>query len=291
MEDPMHEPALLIDGLDFGEGPRWHDGRLWYSDFHQHRVYAVDSVGNREAMVEMGEERPSGLGWLPDGDLLVVAMTARQVWRVTAGEISVHADLAEIATWHCNDMVVGADGTAYVGNFGFDIETDRANPVAAALAIVQPDGTAMAGPTGLDFPNGTVITPDGATLIVGETFGSRMTAFPILEGGLLGSPRVWAEAPGVYPDGCCLDEAGGIWVADAGGGDGIRILEGGEITDRIPMPDLGRSQKAYACMLGGDDGRILHCITAPSAREINTAGVGGGAIWTVRVEYPRAGLP
>ena len=140
----MHEPALLIDGLDFGEGPRWHDGRLWYSDFHQHRVYAVDSVGNREAMVEMGEERPSGLGWLPDGDLLVVAMTARQVWRVTAGEISVHADLAEIATWHCNDMVVGADGTAYVGNFGFDIETDRANPVAAALAIVQPDGAAKA---------------------------------------------------------------------------------------------------------------------------------------------------
>ncbi|GIT46566.1 MAG: hypothetical protein Ct9H300mP12_11510 [Acidimicrobiales bacterium] len=163
--------------------------------------------------------------------------------------------------------------------------------MAAALAIVQPDGTAMAGPTGLDFPNGTVITPDGATLIVGETFGSRMTAFPILEGGLLGSPRGWAEAPGVYPGGCCLDEAGGIWVADAGGGDVIRILEGGEITDRIPMPDLGRSQKAYACMLGGDDGRILHCITAPSAREINTAGVGGGAIWTVRVEYPRAGLP
>ena len=94
----MHEPTLLIDGLDFGEGPRWHDGRLWYSDFHQHRVYAVDSIGNREAMVEMGEERPSGLGWLPDGDLLVVAMTARQVWRVTAGQISVHTDLAEIAT-------------------------------------------------------------------------------------------------------------------------------------------------------------------------------------------------
>ncbi len=287
----MHEPTLLTDGLDFGEGPRWHDGRLWYSDFYQHRVYAVDSVGNREVMVEMGKERPSGLGWLPGGDLLVVAMLARQVWRITNGQISVHADLAEIATWHCNDMVVGAEGTAYVGNFGFDIETDRSNPVAATLAIVQSDGTATAGLTKLDFPNGTVITPDGSTLIVGETFGSRMTAFPILEGGLLGDPRVWAETPGVYPDGCCLDEAGGIWIADAGGGDVIRMIEGGEVTDRISMPNLRGSQKAYACMLGGDDGRLLHCITAPGAREVDTAGVGGGAIWTAPVEHPRVGLP
>ena len=291
MEDPMHEPALLIDGLDFGEGPRWHDGRLWYSDFHQHRVYAVDSNGNREVMVEMGEERPSGLGWLPDGDLLVVAMQARQVWRVADGQISLHADLAGIATWHCNDMVVGAEGTAYVGNFGFDIENDRSNPVPASLAIVQPDGAAIAGPTELDFPNGSVITPDGSTLIVGETFGSRMTAFPILEGGLLGSPRLWAATPGIHPDGCSFDEAGGIWVADAGSGDVVRIVEGGEITDRIPMPVLGQPQKAYACMLGGDDGRVLHCITAPGAREVDTVGVGGGAIWTVRAEYPRAGRP
>ncbi len=287
----MHEPTLLVDGLDFGEGPRWHDGRLWYSDFHQHRIYAISADGARETMVDMGDERPSGLGWLPDGDLLVVAMLARQVWRVRDGEIGVHADLGDLATWHCNDMVVAANGTAYVGNFGYDIEGDRSNPMSATLAIVGPDGSVFAGPSGLDFPNGSVITPDGSTLIIGETFASRMTAFEVLDGGLLGERRVWAETPGIFPDGCCLDAAGGIWIADAGRGDVVRVVEGGEVTDRVAIPDLGRPQKAYACMLGGGDGRTLHCVTAPGARPEDTVDVGGGAIWTIRVEHRAAGRP
>ena len=287
----MHEPTLLVDGLDFGEGPRWHEGRLWYSDFHQHRIYAISADGAREAMVDMGDERPSGLGWLPDGDLLVVAMLARQVWRVRDGQIGVHADLVDLATWHCNDMVVAADGTAYVGNFGYDIEGGRSNPMSATLAIVRPDGSVFAGPSGLDFPNGSVITPDGSTLIVGETFASRMTAFEILDGGMLGERRVWAETPGILPDGCCLDAAGGIWIADAGRGEVVRVIEGGEVTDRVAMPDLERPQTAYACMLGGGDGRTLHCVTAPGARAEDTVGVGGGAIWTIRVEHPAAGRP
>ena len=287
----MHEPTLLVDGLDFGEGPRWHEGRLWYSDFHQHRIYAISADGAREAMVDMGDERPSGLGWLPDGDLLVVAMLARQVWRVRDGQIGVHADLVDLATWHCNDMVVAADGTAYVGNFGYDIEGGRSNPMSATLAIVRPDGSVFAGPSGLDFPNGSVITPDGSTLIIGETFASRMTAFEILDGGLLGERRVWAETPGILPDGCCLDAAGGIWIADAGRGDVVRVIEGGEVTDRVAMPDLERPQTAYACMLGGGDGLTLHCVTAPGARAEDTVGVGGGAIWTIRVEHRAAGRP
>ncbi len=287
----MTEPTLLVDGLDFGEGPRWHEGRLWYSDFHQHRIYAVAADGTREVMVETGEERPSGLGWLPDGDLLMVAMLARQVWRVGDGKRTVHADLCHIATWHCNDMVVAVDGTAYVGNFGFDIEGDRSNPVTATMAIVRPDGSVTAGPDDLGFPNGSVITPDGSTLIVGETFASRMTAFPILDDGLLGERRVWAETPGVRPDGCCLDAAGGIWIADAGGGGVVRVLEGGQVTDRVTMPDLDRPQTAYACMLGGDDGRTLHCVTAPGARAVDTAGVAGGGIWTMGVEHSAAGRP
>ena len=287
----MHEPTLLVDGLDFGEGPRWHDGRLWYSDFHQHRIYAISADGARETMVDMGDERPSGLGWLPDGDLLVVAMLARQVWRVRDGEIGVHADLGDLATWHCNDMVVAANGTAYVGNFGYDIEGDRSNPMSATLAIVGPDGSVFAGPSGLDFPNGSVITPDGSTLIIAETFASRMTAFEVLDGGLLGERRVWAKTPAILPDGCCLDIAGGIWIADAGRGDVVRVVEGGEVTDRVGMPDLDRPQKAYACMLGGGDGLTLHCVTAPGARAEDTVGVGGGAIWTIRVDHRAAGRP
>ena len=288
----MLEFARFTDGLDFGEGPRWHDGRLWYSDFYQHRVYAVSADGTRETILDLGDEQPSGLGWLPDGTLLIVGMTRRQVLRMEAdGDVSIHADLSEIAAWHCNDMVVAADGTAYVGNFGYDIEGGRSNPMSATLAIVGPDGSVFAGPSGLDFPNGSVITPDGSTLIVGETFASRMTAFEVLDGGLLGERRVWAETPGILPDGCCLDAAGGIWIADAGRGDVVRVVEGGEVTDRVAMPDLERPQKAYACMLGGGDGLTLHCVTAPGARAEDTVGVGGGAIWTVSVEHPRAGLP
>ena len=276
---------LLVDGLDFGEGPRWHDGRLWYSDFYQHRIYAVSAEGERQTIHELGDEQPSGLGWMPDGSLLVVAMIARQVLRFDDGEATVHADLSEIASWHCNDMVVAADGTAYVGNFGWDIEHDRGHPMAATLAIVRPDGSVGAGPGDLLFPNGSVITPDGGTLIVGETFGARYTAFDLGPDGRPGNRREWADVPGTAPDGCTLDSAGGIWFADAAGSGVIRVLEGGTITDRLPTP-----QPAYACMLGGDDGRTLFILTAPGAGA-DRAGTGEGCIWTTTVEHAGAGLP
>ena len=207
---------LLVDGLDFGEGPRWHDGRLWYSDFYQHKIYAVSHGGARETILDLGSEQPSGLGWMPDGSLLVLAMSARQVLCLDDGELTVHADLSDIATWHCNDMVVAADGTAYVGNFGWDIEHDRGLPQAATLAVVRPDGSVQPGPGDLLFPNGSVITPDGTTLIVGETFGARFTAFDLHPDGRPGNRREWAAVPGTAPDGCTLDSAGGIWFADAG---------------------------------------------------------------------------
>jgi len=281
----VNEPIVLIGGLDFGEGPRWHDERLWYSDFTQHRVYAVDATGRRETMVDLGDEQPSGLGWLPNGDLLVVAMTARQVWRVHEEVINIHADLSDIATWHCNDMVVASDGTAYVGNFGYDIENNREDPVASTLAIVHPDGSVSAGPNELAFPNGSIITPDDSTLIVAETFAGCLTAFDIQKDGMLGERRIWADTSGVLPDGCCLDAAGGIWVADAFGSGVIRYLEGGQVTDRIPTP-----QTSFACMLGGPDGRTLHCVTAPAAGD-QRAGMGDGTIVTFQVEHPGAGRP
>ena len=276
---------LLVDGLDFGEGPRWHDGRLWYSDFYQHRVYAVSPGGARETILDLGSEQPSGLGWMPDGSLLVVAMTARRVLRMAHGEVTIHADLSEIATWHCNDMVVAADGTAYVGNFGWDIEHDRGHPLAATLAVVRPDGSVQSGPGDLLFPNGSVITPDGSTLVIAETFGGRFSAFPLDADGCPGEGREWAPVPGAAPDGCTLDSDGGIWFADAAGSGMVRVLEGGTITDRLPTP-----QPAYACMLGGDDGRTLFILTAPGAGA-DRAGTGEGCIWTTTVEHAGAGLP
>jgi len=276
---------LLVDGLDFGEGPRWHDGRLWYSDFYQHRVYAVSPGGARETILDLGSEQPSGLGWMPDGSVLVVAMTARRVLRMAHGEVTIHADLSEIATWHCNDMVVAADGTAYVGNFGWDIEHDRGHPLAATLAVVRPDGSVQSGPGDLLFPNGSVITPDGSTLVIAETFGGRFSAFPLDADGCPGEGREWAPVPGAAPDGCTLDSDGGIWFADAAGSGVVRVLEGGTITDRLPTP-----QPAYACMLGGDDGRTLFILTAPGAGA-DRAGTGEGCIWTTTVEHAGAGLP
>ncbi len=164
------ELSTLVDGLAFPEGPRWHDGRLWFSDMHFQRVVAVDMQGNTETIVEV-PERPSGLGWLPDGRLLVVSMTDRKLLRLDPGGLVEHADLSSLASSHCNDMVVDAVGRAYVGNFGFDLDA-QADFKTAELVMAGPDGATRVFADELGFPNGTVITPDGGTLIVGESFSA-----------------------------------------------------------------------------------------------------------------------
>jgi sugar lactone lactonase YvrE len=182
------ELTLVLDGLGFGEGLRWRDDRLWFSDFLEHRVSSIGPNGDLRVEAEL-DDRPSGIGWLPDGRLLVVSMHRRTVLRREPdGALVIHADLAPVATSHANDMVVAADGTAYVGNFGFDVfgGSSRAN---AQLAIVRPDGTVLGGPTDLEFPKGTVIMPDGRTLIVGESFARRYRAFLIAADGTLGTGR------------------------------------------------------------------------------------------------------
>ena len=277
---------VFVRGLDFGEGPRWHDGRLWFSDFHQHTVSSVGDDGERVTELLLDDEFPSGLGWLPDGRLLVVAMKSRRVLRIEAdGTVVTHADLSEVATGRCNDMVVAADGTAYVGNFGFELGGgDPMRP--ATLARVTPDGEVFVGAEDLEFPNGTVITPDGHTLIVGETFGRRATAFTIADDGTLHDRRVWADLGEVLPDGCTLDAEGAIWFADARGTAVVRVREGGEVTDRVVT-----GQIPFACALGGDDGRTLFVVCADSARDEDVVGTATGTVRTLRVDVPHAGRP
>lgn len=282
----MADFEVLVDGVDFGEGPRWHEGRLWYSDFYQHAIYAVDLDGTRETILEV-DGQSSGLGWMPDGSLLFVSMLDRKVMRWDGSAVTEHADLSSIATFHCNDMVVSATGHAYVGNFGWDLfaeGVDGARP--ATLAHVAPDGTATAAAADLGFPNGSVITPDRSTLIVGETMGAQYTAFTIDDDGSLGDRRIWASVAGYAPDGCTLDADGGIWFADALGARVVRVVEGGEITDTL---DTGVG--TFACALGGDDGRTLFVLTAPGADPAEVDGVAGGSILTTRVASPHAGLP
>ena len=277
---------MFHEGLDFGEGPRWHDGRLWLSDFFGRRVLSFGPTGDRRVEVEL-DDQPSGLGWMPSGDLLVVAMTSRQLRRVDAdGKVHLHADLSSIATGNCNDMVVDADGNAYVGNFGFDVEATDIRPAPADLALVRTDGTVEVAAGGFMFPNGSVITPDGSTLIVGESMAARYTALAINDDATLGERRVWAETPGKFPDGCALDADGAIWMADAAGAGCFRVTEGGDVVDEIVA-----SQPVFACMLGGVDRRTLYLLTAPGFSEEVCAGKGLGKIETTEVTVEGAGWP
>ncbi len=275
----------LVEGLCFGEGPRWRDGALWLSDMHDHQVIRVTEDGQVTSVVTV-ENCPSGLGWLPDGQLLVVSMLDRCVLRYDGVRLHPHADLSALAGFHCNDMVVDPNGRAYVGNFGFDLH-GGGSPAPAALICVEADGGARIVAEDLMFPNGTVITPDGATLIVAESFGARLTAFDMEPDGELVNRRLWAELPkGAVPDGICLDAEGGIWSASPTTSECVRQVEGGEITHRVEL-----DQGAFACMLGGAGGNTLFILTAESSDPAECAATRTGRIETSQAPYPHAGLP
>jgi sugar lactone lactonase YvrE len=274
----------LVEGLVFPECPRWHNGKLWLSDQHAHKVMTVDLKGNIETIAEVPGQ-PSGLGWLPDGRLLVVSMTDRCLLRLNGRRLTCVADLKELASFHCNDMVVDPQGRAYVGNFGFDLIARQ--PFApAALVLVTPDGNARIVASDLAFPNGTVITPDGRTLIVAETIAQRLTAFDIRPDGSLKRRRIWAQLDQVTPDGICLDADNAIWVASPVGSEVLRVCEGGEVTHRVKV-----KTQPFACMLGGPDRRTLFVLTAETLHPDEARAKQSGHIETVQVEVPGAGLP
>jgi sugar lactone lactonase YvrE len=240
----MSHPEILVDGLRFPEGPRWYDGRLWFSDMHSQQVLAVDLDGKTETIVVVPQD-PSGLGWLPDGRLLVVSMQDRRLLRLDPGGLVEVADLSELASFHCNDMVVDEKGRAYVGNFGFDLHGGQ-SPMPTGLVLVAPDGSSRVVAEDLRFPNGTVITPDGRTLIVGETFGGCLTAFDVAEDGSLSGRREWARMDKAVPDGICLDAEGAIWVASRARG--LRVHAGRpRAADALPVHgrQLGSEGDAY----------------------------------------------
>ena len=290
----------VIGGFTFLEGPRWHDGRLWLSDFYTHQVIAVGPAGKVEEIATVPQQ-PSGLGWLPDGTLLVVSMRDRKLLRLAHGELIEHADLSPLTGGHVNDMVVDGQGRAYVGNFGFDL-MGGAPFRATTIVRVEPDGTTSVAADGLMFPNGSVITPDGSTLIVDETFGNRISAFDIAADGSLGPRRDWANfgalpdtdnvqeliaAAAIGPDGNCLDADGAVWVADAIHHRVVRVAEGGAILEEISTGDDG----VYACMLGGEDDRTLYLCVAPNFDETERSSTRLGRLLATTVDVPHAGTP
>ena len=281
----MSELTTLVDGLAFGEGPRWHEGRLWFSDMHAHVVMSVDVAGDLRTEVEVPHQ-PSGLGWTPDGRLLVVSMTDRRLLRLDGSRLVEVADLSPYATWHCNDMVVDGRGFAYVGNFGYDMY-GGAERTTAAIVLVRPDGNVGVAADGLEFPNGMVITPDGHTLIVGESWGARLTAFTVGTDGTLTDRRVFAALTGCIPDGICLDAEGAVWLASPLSNEVVRVLPGGAIVARISTGELS----AFACMLGGDARRTLFVCTAATGEPEKAAAWRSGRIETIEVDVPGAGLP
>jgi sugar lactone lactonase YvrE len=291
-----YEATVRHTGLSFGESPRWHDGRLWFSDFYRRGIYSLDDDGERvEHDVDF---QPSGLGWMQDGTLLAVSMIDRTVIAISPdGTVRPHADIHEHCGYWANDMVVAQDGTAYVGNFGFQLDTwveehgaeallGEPGPPRTNLVVVAPDGSVRQVVADLAFPNGMVLSEDGATLVVAETMGQRLTAFDVAADGTLSGRRTFAQLELVFCDGICLDAEGQVWVANAAARECLRVADGGEVTAR-----LSTEKVSYACMLGGEDRRTLYAITAPTSVASVISTKREGQIEVAVVDVPGAGRP
>jgi sugar lactone lactonase YvrE len=286
----MSDTTVFISGLHFAEGPRWHDGALYFSDFYAHSVYRADDNGDLTQLATI-DQQPSGLGWLPNGDLLVVSMIDRSVVRVREGhDPEPYADLRSATTFLANDMLVDPAGRAYVGNFGFDLHTYinthgiealmTGGATATTLALVNADGSVEVAAEEMMFPNGMALTADRSTLIVAETLALRLTAFDLDADGRLHNRRVWADLSSelAAPDGICIDANDRVWVANALGPQAIRVEEGGAVTGRVSTQQI-----CYAVAVGGTDGDTLFCCTAPDSDATLAASARNGCIETARI--------
>jgi sugar lactone lactonase YvrE len=278
--------SMLVDGLAFGEGPRWHDGKLFLSDMHSHRVLSIDAADGATTVVAEHDSPLSGIGWLPDGRLLVVAMDGA-VMRLDQSGLQVHADVTSLAPDGINDMIVHPDGWAWVGQFGYDRHAG-ATPAPSPLIRVDPDGTASIAADDMMVANGMAITPDGRTLIVAESAGRKLTSFAIGPHGELTDRSVFADLPDA-PDGMCLDAEGAVWTACVMASRFARVLPGGEIVDTV---EFEPPRRTVACVLGGADRRTLYMLTADTLGEADSSrDLMSARVEQVRVEVPGAGLP
>ncbi len=280
----MDKPKLhtLLTGLVFSEAPRWNHDRLWFTDMGAGEVMAVDLAGKSEVVARV----PTlGLGFLPDGHLLIVSMRdGLLLRRELDGSLVTHADLTHLARHPWNDLVADGRGNAYVNNIGFDFPGGEFRP--GILALVTPDGLARQVADGLAFPNGMVVTPDNATLIVAESYGARLTAFDIAADGSLSNQRVWATLDGGHPDGICLDAEGAVWYGDVPAKQCVRVREGGEVLQTIAL-DRG----CFACTLGGLDKRTLFMMVAEFSNAAGMAGARTGQVLTAEAPAPGVGWP
>jgi len=291
----MREIRTLLDGLVFGEGPRWHHGALWFSDMHAHRVVRMTMDGASDTVVRVEEDIPSGLGWLPDGRLLIVAMESGRLLRLEPnGRLETHADLSRVARGSLNDMIVAADGTAYVGDMGLRIHSEEIGSIQPGQTFrVGADGAVAQAADDLAAPNGHALTDDGRTLVVAESGGAQLTAFDVAADGSLSGRRVYAAlTPGAgaslaAPDGFCLDAEGAAWVADPVGARVVRVVPGGAATEELPFP----GETPVACVLGGDRRRTLLVCVAKSWKRDDARRAPLARIDAIEVSVPGAGRP
>ncbi len=272
---PEATPSVLLAGLAFPEGPRWHEGRLWLSDMHRGEVRTVDLDGAGEVVATI-DDRPSGLGFLPDGTPLVVSADRRLVLRVDGGTTSVHADLGASGAGWLNDMVVDASGRAWVDAIRHVEDPGGDEPIDQIL-VVEPDGSWHVGAERALRPNGIVLAGGGRLLIHASTRRRKLIGWTVGADGRLSEPFLWAETGRWTPDGICLDAAGGMWVGALAKHHFVRIERGGEVTDAIPVGE----RWAIACALGGPDGRTLFMTT----QERDT---GEGFVEIAEVDVPAA---
>ncbi len=280
------QPQLLLAGLAYGESPRWHVGRLWFANWGAQEIAALGLDGQSEVIARVATSLPISIDWLPDGPLLVVSGPESLLLRMGAdGSLHTHADLSGLASG-LNEIVVDGRGNVYVNSPGFDLMAGE-KFVPGTILLVTPDGSARQAADGIAFPNGMAVTPDNSTLIVAESYASRLTAFDIAADGSLSNRRAWAELGDGAPDGICLDAENAIWYADVPNQRCVHVRQGGKVLQTVQL-DRG----CFACMLGGADRRTLFMLAAEWGGTARMAdGPRTGQILTLQTGVPGAGWP
>ena len=282
----MTELRTLLTGIAFGESPRWHDGRLWFTDWGAEELIAVDLDGNSEVIAHV-PSFPFCIDWLPDGQLLIVSARERAVLRLESdGALAKHADLRPLADKPWNEIVVDGRGNAYVNGGGFDMLAGEA-PAPGMVALLAPGEEPRRVADGIAFPNGMAVTPDNSTLIVADSYGRELVAFDIEAEGGLSNRRTWADLGEGAPDGICIDADGAVWYADVPNRRCVRVREGGEVLQTIELDRGG-----FACMLGGYDGRTLFIVAREWRGVESTAdSERSGQLLMASAPAPHAGWP